>query len=143
MKETIRLEITHTDPEKTPERLSLKLIEAYNNVSIFERQAQDYRHQASDERRKGSQIQIILSSLKEWRKKLKEDQDNGIERKISRMEPMLSYDYDELVNELSKYQTDANKYHEMSDDFRAKAESAKRDTVVLQIQIKEGHAKSA
>lgn len=141
---TVRLEIKHTNPEKDAERLAVKLAEAYNNASLFDRQAFDYKQQAAEERRKGTEIQSILLRLNDWREQLKKDQENGVERNISRMEPMLSYDERALEQELSKYKEDANKFQKMSDDFKNSATAARRDTATIQLDLKEAHkAKTA
>lgn len=139
--ETISLKIEHSDPEKSPERLATKLAEAYNNMALFERQAIDYRRQAADERRKGADIQGVIVRLKEWRKQLAKDLENGIERKISRMEPMMSYDLEALQKELEMYKENSIKFHKMSDDFQSKADQARRDTVMLQLDIKKANSK--
>jgi len=131
----IRLEITHTNPEKSAEALAVKLAEAFNNAALFDRQAVDFKQQAQDERRKAQGIQVIISNLTQWRNQLEEDRKNGIERKISRMEPMLSYDPDALEKELVKNKKDAKTYTEMSDDFTSKAKKSRQDIVNLQVEI--------
>lgn len=138
-KPKIYFEITHSDPEKTPERLALKLVEAFNDTSLFERQALDFKQQSQDERRKGQEVEIILSNLTSWKKKLKEDRENGIERKISRMEPMLSYDEDALAEQLAKNKADAAEFNKMAEEHSTKALAARRDVARLQAEIKEAH----
>ena len=137
---TVTLKIEHTDPEKTSERLAIKLAEAYNNMTLFERQAIDYKRQANDERRKGTDIQGVIMRLKDWKKQLERDLKDGVERKISRMEPMMSYDSDALQKELEMYKENSIKFHKMSDEFQSQANQARRDTVVLQLEIKKANA---
>jgi len=133
----IRFEITHTQPEKSAEALAIKLAEAFNNVALFERQVVDFKQCALEEKRKARDCQIILSNLTQWRAQLKQDRENGVERKISRMEPMLSYDPEALAEEIVKSKTDSETYTETADEFRLKAGSCRKEIIKLQTEIRE------
>jgi hypothetical protein len=139
-KPDIRFEITRSDPEKTPERLAIKLAEAFNSVALFERQAVDFKRQAHDERRKAIDIEAILVQLNTWRQRLAEDKKNGVDREISRMEPMLTYDPDALQEQLVQHKADIKKFTEMSDDFIKRAVEGRRDINTLQADIREANA---
>jgi hypothetical protein len=135
----IRLEVTASRPEDSPEAMAVQLAQLLSNVSVFKEQAATYKIQSQNERRKGQELEILLFRHKEWHKRLKEDGKNGIKRKISRMEPMMTYDRDQMKKERDEYMELANKFLDKSNQFAQRAREEDLKAIQLQKKIKEAN----
>lgn len=105
------------DTGETIEQLAIWMAESMGNQSYYERQATAYRQQCQNERQKATQRNTILFQLKEYNRQKKRDIEAGIERKISRMEPMETYDQAILEDERKIFQERANEFHKTADNF--------------------------
>jgi hypothetical protein len=105
------------DTGETIEDLAIWMAEALGRKSYYERQAAAFRLQSQNERRKATDRNTLLFQLKEYNRQKKRDIQAGIVRKVSRMEPMETYDKDMLEQERVLFQSRANEFHKTADSF--------------------------
>lgn len=111
----VKFEIAEDDGE-TLESLAVNLAESLSRKSYYESQASAFRTQAQNERRKAQERVTILFQLKEYNK---QKRNWGPDHKVSRMEPMESYDAELIEEERKLFLQQANDFHKKSDDFIA------------------------
>lgn len=134
-----KFEIVQDDGE-TLESLAINLAEAYSNKNLFENQGHAFMQQAQFERQKANDRTFLLFKLDEY----KRDKKNwGPDHKISRMEPMETYDPEMLEEERQLFLKRANEFHEQSNDFFAKAKKEQLKISSIQVKIKKAKNGSA
>ena len=102
---------------ETVEQLAIWMAESMGRKAYYERQAMAFRQQCQFERQKATERNTIMFQLKEYNRQKKRDVLAGVVRKVSRMEPMETYDREILEQEKNLFQERANDFHIKADNF--------------------------
>lgn len=105
------------DTGETIEQLAIWMAESLGKQSYYERQSMAYRQQSQNERKKAADRTAILFQLKEYNRQKKRDLAAGIERRVSRMEPMETFDQEMLEGECKLFKDRSNEFHKTADSF--------------------------
>lgn len=125
------------DTGETVEHFAVCMAESLGSKAYYEKQAGAFRQQCQSERQKATQITYILFQLKEYNRQKKRDLAEGVVRKVSRMEPMETYDSKLLEEEKKMFQERANEFHKKADNFDDLARKEELKIIGYQKQIAE------
>lgn len=124
-------EIVEDDGE-TLESLAIQLAEALSAKSYYDGQESAFRLQSQNERRKAQERNTIIYQLKEYNRQKKHW---SPDHKVSRMEPMETYDAELLEQERQELIKRANDFHEEADKFAKLAKDEQRKIIATQAKL--------
>jgi hypothetical protein len=96
----------------------------------------EYKEAANREREKAKQLSSVLVMLSEYKRKKKEALKNKEEWKVSRMEPMETYDENAIKKERIELIERAKQFDKLSLDFDQIAQEEKTKQILFQKKLR-------
>lgn len=125
-------------PEDEPRAVAIRLANALQAESNARADVASFREQAHSERRKAKEMDATLIRLAEYNRKKAADIAAGVVRKVSRMEPMETYDAAMIKDERAMLIARGQNFTELADEAERRAKAARAEGEALQRQLREG-----
>ena len=132
----IGLKIESHRPEDSPKFIALKLADTIQEESNARSDALEYKSQAQRERQKAKELTNLLTMLNEYNRKKKKAINNGEDWKPSRMEPMESYDEEDIRAQRVELIERAKEFDKLSNNFNKIAKEASQEQARLQKKLR-------
>lgn len=124
----IKFVIEEYHKEEDPAFLAMCLAEALHNASVAQTDYESFRASANAEKQKANSLNHIIFQLKERNR-------SGF-ISTSRMDPLASYNLDDCVSQLNKIKERVIEFTNKSNEALIAAETARRESKRLQIELK-------
>lgn len=125
---SIRLEVT-TLPKFTTEELAIQLANSLQGASEAQSDTIVYNEQIRTDKQKLIKLNLFIRKVVDFR--------NNPPKFISRMEPMMGYDLEEMERELELTENRINKWKKMIGSFSDKLKQDQKDALRLQKEIQD------
>lgn len=109
--------------------LALHLAEALQGIADQERDASAYLQQVQVENQKLTQLRFTLDQAKRYQ--------NNPPPNPSRMDPLLSYDLDDLQKQINECKTNAARWTEIRENALNKAQELKAESARIQAELRD------